>query len=36
VYKDRNVRTEVIKQEANNNINNSVIYFVSDFKNVDK
>jgi hypothetical protein len=34
VYKDRNTRTEVIKKEANSNIDNYVIYCVSDFRNV--
>jgi len=36
VYKDRNIRTEVIKKEANSNIDNSVICYVSDFKNIEK
>ena len=35
MYKDRNIRIEVIKKEANSNIDNSVIYFASDFKNVE-
>ena len=36
VYKDRNIRTEVVKKEANSNTDNSVIYFVSYFKNIEK
>ena len=36
VYKDRNIGTDVVKKEANSNTDNSVIYFVSDFRNVER